>query len=156
MLNLLGGQSSPTSTKRPRVAAVHLCLSLGLSCMFKNSWFICFPLVFCSKKNYEEHLWLGGSKKWPFGKCKKPTETLTHQTHFQFVWLPVSSHPSLFFSPLQTSPDHLSQVSCFTHSPSFPFLCKALLVFSLGFFWLVWGFYAFPSFLLPIHILQTP
>ena len=103
-------------------------------------------LVFCSKKNYEEHLWLEGSRKWPFGRCKKPTETLTHQTHFQFVWLPVSSCPFLFFFPLQTSTDHLFQVSCFTCLPSIRFLCKALLIF---FFVL---FFFFPTFLLAMHV----
>lgn len=126
VLNLLGGQSSLISTSRPLVASVHLCFIWVLSYMVKNSRFICFPLMFCSKENYEGYLWLGGSRKWPFGRCKKPTETLTHQTCFQFAWLPVSSCSSLFFSPLQTSSNHLFQVSCFTHSPSIPLFYKAL------------------------------
>lgn len=95
--------------------------------------------MFCSKNN-EEHLWLGGSKKWPFGRCKQPTETLTHQTHFQFVWLP--RIPPLFF-----------------------FLCKIPLIISLRFIALpihfllplkssLVSFYTFffPSFLFLIYV----
>lgn len=133
--------------QRPRMAAVHLRLSLDSPHVFKNSWFICFPLMSCSKIIRKKICGWEGVKNGTLGGARKPQKPWFIKFAFSlFGCFSPPIHPFLFFQ--QTFLNHPPRLLASPIHLLSPFSAR-LSLFLLFFFFFF--FSSFSSLLLPIN-----